>query len=134
MTNHWLCITTITNYMITESDNVWGVEKRYESRLNKLKPGDKVIFYLKGRQFGGIFQVKSKPYKDENKIFYGGKFQYRIKLKPIKTPKDMHFLTDGMIKNLDLFKFKDHRWKFELYGKTIMPLSKKDFNHISFKI
>jgi len=41
MNNNWLCITTLENYRVTESKNIWGVRRKYKNRLSRLKMGDK---------------------------------------------------------------------------------------------
>jgi predicted RNA-binding protein len=134
MTNYWFCITNLENYRITDFNHIWGVEKRFELKIKKFKPGDKIIFYIKGRQLGDIFEVKSKSYSDESELFNGGKFPYRVKLESIKKSEQIHILTDEMIKKLDLFKYKGDKWKNELHGQAIKPLSKKDFDYISSKL
>jgi predicted RNA-binding protein len=133
MNNYWLFISNISNYIISASQMIWGVEERYKSKIEKTKKGDKIIFYLIGRHIGGIFEVTSDVYFDDKKIFDGGIYPYRINIRPVKISENVHILTDSMIKNLDIFKNKDYKWKFNLMGKTIMPISKRDFEYISSK-
>ena len=132
--NYWFCITSLDNFKITEEKNVWGVELRYKSQLDKIKKDDKIIFYIKGRLINGIFQVSSAPFTDESKIFYGGKFPYRIKLQSIKILHEPAQLTDKMIQDLDVFHLKGRQWKFRFWGRTIVSISEKDFNYINSKI
>jgi predicted RNA-binding protein len=134
MNNNWLCISNVSNYKVTISNNIWGVESKYKSKLEQLKIGDKIIFYLKGKLIGGIFEVKSELFFDNDKIFNGGIYPYRIKLKPIKSFDNIYPLTDEMIKNLDLFNYKDKRWKLTLFGRTILALTDKDFNYLKSMI
>ena len=89
---------------------------------------------MKGKQLGGLFEVNSELFFDNKEIFYGGIFPYRIKLKPIKLSDDIHLLTDTIIQNLDIFKNKDHRWKLSLFGRTILSLTKKDFDYLKLRI
>jgi predicted RNA-binding protein len=130
--NYWFCSTTGENHEISLSKNIWGVEKRYKEKLNQIKKGDKLIFYVKGRKLGGAFKVISNMYEDRNEIFNGGLFPFRIKIESVKSPKSSWLVewTDEIIKNIDLIKNKDYRWKFELMGRTIKPLSEKDFNYL----
>jgi len=130
--NYWLCITTEKNHAVSLSENVWGVDHRNEKKLDKFEQGDELIFYVIGKKLGGAFKVISNVYKDENKIFNGGLFPFRINIEPIKIPNSEWFTdwTDEIIQNADFIKHKDYRWKFEFMGRSIKPLSKKDYNYL----
>ena len=131
MNNNWLCLTTLENYRVTESKNIWGVRRKYKNRLSRLKMGDKVIFYILGKKIGGMFKVNSEVYEDTDKIFSGGIYPYKIKLEPIKLPKELPAFTNKMIQELELFKYKNHKWKYELMGQIVKSISNKDYEYLS---
>lgn len=134
MVNYWLCLTNPSNYKITTSKNVWGVEPRHEKKLKEIRKDDEIIFYIKGKKLGGSFKVISDVYIDEKKVFNSGRFPYRIGLSPIKLPKQLADWTDEIIQNMSFINYKDKRWKFALMGRTIIQITKKDFEYLSSKI
>jgi len=44
---YWLCITTEENWKVIKEKNVWGVPERHKNTIAKIKPGDKLLIYLK---------------------------------------------------------------------------------------
>ena len=44
---YWLCITNEENWKVIKAKNVWGVPERHERTIAKVKPGDKLLIYLK---------------------------------------------------------------------------------------
>ena len=97
---YWLCITTEKNWYVVREKNVWGVPERHKNVIAKVKPGDKLIIYIKQERVDnvvkeprivGIFEVVSDPFKDSARIFSskgvkssGEIFPWRVKIKPIK--------------------------------------------------
>jgi predicted RNA-binding protein len=44
---YWLCITTEDNWKIIRDKNIWGVPERHKNTISKVKPGDKLLIYVK---------------------------------------------------------------------------------------
>jgi predicted RNA-binding protein len=74
----WLRVTTEKNWNVIRDRLVWGVADRFKGAIQKVKPGDKLIFYVmqttKDKEIVpsrivGIFEVVSEPYRDSTKIF-----------------------------------------------------------------
>lgn len=132
--NYWLCITNLENYNIAVSKNVWGVKEKYLYKIEKLAIDDYIVFYILGRRIGGVFKVSSKYFEDRDNVFDGGVYPIRIKIKPIKMPNKLIPLSDKMIFNLEMFTYKDYRFRGNLMGQIIKPISKKDFDYINKKL
>jgi len=94
---YWLCVTTEANWNVVKERNVWGVSERFKGAIQRVKSGDKLIFYVMQTKknkdvipsrITGIFEAISEQYRDSTKLFkpYGTEqtFPYRVKLKPIK--------------------------------------------------
>ena len=47
---YWLCITTHDNWEVVKKKNVWGVPKRHKNTIAKVKPGDRLVFYVKQKR------------------------------------------------------------------------------------
>lgn len=49
---YWLCITDEENWKVIREENVWGVPERHRNTIAKVKPGDKLLIYLKQENVG----------------------------------------------------------------------------------
>jgi len=96
---YWLCITNEDNWKVVKERNVWGVPKRHKNTIAKVKPGDKLLIYLKQERdkdevkeprIVAVYEASSEVFRDSSRIFKSPKgmgdetFPLRIKLKPIK--------------------------------------------------
>jgi predicted RNA-binding protein len=131
MTNYWLCIATKANYEIGRSGCVWGLEARFRKTYDRVNVNDVLVFYLKGRQLGGAFRVVSKNSDERGPRFPGGKYPLRMGIESIRVPPSgIAEWDDAVIKNLSIFRQKDHRWKFYLWGQALVELTKRDFDYL----
>ena len=138
----WLCITNEENWKIVKEKNIWGVPERHKNTIAKVKPGDKLLIYLKQERDKdkvvepGIVAVydTSEVFKDGKKIFksppgMGNEiFPLRIKLKPVKifsTPIDFK----SLIPRLKFIKNKQ-KWVGHIQGKAMREIPEKDFRLI----
>ncbi len=138
----WLCITNEENWKIVKEKNIWGVPERHKNTIAKVKPGDKLLIYLKQERDKdkvvepGIVAVydTSEVFKDGKKIFksppgMGNEiFPLRIKLKPVKifpTPIDFK----SLIPRLKFIKNKQ-KWVGHIQGKAMREIPEEDFKLI----
>ena len=99
MVQRWLCISTRANDEVTKRHLVWGVAKRYENTIAKVKEGDTLLMYtmqeIVNREVipsavTGIYEASSQVYEDTSSLFVTPKalgnevFPLRIKVKPIQ--------------------------------------------------
>ena len=141
---YWLCITTEANWKVIKERNVWGVPERHKNTIAKVKPGDKLVIYLKQEKVGdeikpsriaGVFEVVSEPFKDSTRIFSskgmkssGETFPWRVKIKPIKIfDKPIEF--KPLIPKLKFITNKK-KWSGHLMGKAMREIPKEDFKLI----
>src|SRR5438874_235214 len=79
------------NMRIAESRgfDVFGFKSTRRSEVSRMKPGDRLIFYLtKIMKFGGLAEVRSDYFEDHSKVFKseskpGEDYPFRVKAKPI---------------------------------------------------
>jgi len=134
MTRYWLCIIDKDNYKIVVQERVWGLNEHYKTAIDKFRKGDMLAFYVKGRKLGGIFQIDSAFFENRAELFSGGDFPYRVKLKPVKLPKNgIMDWDDDTIRKLQLFRNKQ-RWMLHLIGRAFCELSIGDFGYLYSKI
>ncbi|ADC64353.1 protein of unknown function DUF55 [Ferroglobus placidus DSM 10642] len=143
---YWLCITTEENWKVIREKNVWGVPERHRNTIAKVKPGDKLLIYLKQEKIGdeikeprivAVYEVVSEPFRDSTKIFKTPKgmgsetFPLRIKIKPIKIfDKPIEF--KPLIPKLKFITNKK-KWSGHLMGKAMREIPEDDFRLITEK-
>ncbi|MDK2795253.1 MAG: hypothetical protein PWQ58_452 [Archaeoglobaceae archaeon] len=140
---YWLCITTEENWKVIKEKNVFGVPERHKNTIAKVKPGDKLLIYLKQENIGdevkpsrivAVYEAASEAFKDSLRIFktpkgMGNKsFPFRINLKPVKIfEKPVEF--KPLIPKLKFIKNKK-KWTGHLMGKAIREIPEEDFKLI----
>ena len=86
---YWIVVGSEENMRIAESRgfDVFGFKSTRRSEVARMRPGDKLIFYLtKIMKFGGIAEVTSEYFEDHSKVFKSEKkpgedYPYRVKAK-----------------------------------------------------
>ena len=99
MVQRWLCTSTRENAEVVDKKHIWGVAKRYQNTIAKVKKGDSLLIYAMQAKIGdevfppiitGEYQVISDVCEDDAHIFQtppflGSEcFPLRLKLKPLK--------------------------------------------------
>ncbi|MFA4640042.1 EVE domain-containing protein [Pyrococcus kukulkanii] len=136
---YWLCITNRDNWEIIKEKNVWGVPRRHENTMKKIKPGDKLVIYVKQEtkkgevlepMIVGIFEVVSEPYTDSTRIFKahtpGETYPIRVKIRPLKIG-EVKF--KPLIPKLKFIKNKK-KWSGHLMGKAMREIPEEDYRLI----
>jgi len=140
---NWLCITTEENWNVIKRNNIWGVPERHKNTIAKVKPGDKLLIYLKQERdkekivesrIVAAYEAKSEVFKDSKRIFKtpegmgNESFPLRIKLKPVKIfSKPVDF--KSLIPKLKFIKNKQ-KWTGHLMGKAMREIPEEDYNLI----
>ncbi|MHA1581982.1 MAG: EVE domain-containing protein [Candidatus Baldrarchaeia archaeon] len=138
---YWLCVTSEDNWRVVRENNVWGVADRFKGAIQRVKPGDKLVFYVmqtkKDKEIipsriVGIFEAVSEPYRDSTKIFkaYGTEstFPHRVELKPIKI-FDRPLFFKELVPKLSFIKNKQ-RWSGSL-RRAMVEIPEKDYKLIT---
>ena len=141
---YWLCITTEDNWKIIRDKNIWGVPERHKNTIAKVKPGDRLLIYVKQEKIDkdvkesritAVYEVVSEVFRDSKKVFKSPKgmgneiFPYRIKIKPIKIfSNPIEF--KPLIPKLKFITNKK-KWSGHLMGKAMREIPKEDFDLIT---
>ncbi|WP_456444116.1 EVE domain-containing protein [Thermococcus sp.] len=136
---YWLCITNRANWEVIKENNIWGVPRRHKNTIAKVKPGDRLVIYLKQERkdkeilepkIAGIFEVVSEPYEDSKRIFKGHvpneTYPLRVKIKPIKL-SELEF--KPLIPKLKFITNKK-KWSGHLMGKAMREIPEEDYKLI----
>ncbi|AGK61391.1 Uncharacterized protein conserved in archaea [Archaeoglobus sulfaticallidus PM70-1] len=140
---YWLCITNEENWKVIKEKNVWGVPERHKNTIAKVKPGDKLLIYLKQERIKddvkeprivGAYEATSEVFKDSKRVFktppgMGNEtFPLRIKLKPVKIfEKSVEF--KPLIPKLKFITNKK-KWSGHLMGKAMREIPEEDYKLI----
>lgn len=94
---YWIVVGSEDNMRIAEARgfDFFGFKSTRRAEVSKMKPGDKLIFYLtKIMKFGGLAEITSGYFEDHEKVFASEKkpgedYPFRVKVKPeiILTPE-----------------------------------------------
>jgi len=129
---YWICVTDKTNWNVVKMEKIWGVDERHKDKIAMTKEGDKLVFYIKPMKIGGIFEVISKSFREENSIFEGGLYPYRAKIEPITVSK--RFLEFRPLIDKLHFITQKRMWGGHLQGKAMKLIPKEDFELIKEKL
>ena len=114
--------------------------KRHKNTIAKVKPGDRLVFYVKQERKAkevlepkivGIFEVVSEPYTDSSRIFkspphLNEAYPLRVKIKPLKLGELEFKPLIPMLK----FITNKKRWSGHLMGKAMREISEEDYKLI----
>lgn len=141
--SYWLCITNEDNWKVIRQKNVWGVPERHKNTIAKVKPGDKLLIYVKQERnkdeikeprIVAVYEDTSEVFRDSSRIFKSPKgmgnetFPLRIKLKPIKIfDKPVEF--KPLIPKLKFITNK-RKWSGHLMGKAMREIPEEDYKLI----
>lgn len=94
----WIASFNRENWAVVKNKNIWGVPKRNQKVIARVKPGDTIVFFVSQKRTGdsmlpsaitGIYEVISEPYEDHSHIFVtpqrmvSEEFPYRVKIRPL---------------------------------------------------
>ena len=135
MEKYYLCITNERNWEIAVTKHVWGVTNKHIRELERLRIGDFLVFYLKPSKIGGVFEVTSQMFNEDEPLFVSEGFDKkeifsnRIRIKPFKIPgSPVEF--KPLIPMLRFIKRKDRSWGASIQGKALVAIFKEDFECI----
>jgi len=75
---HWIASSNRDNAKILEKKHIWGVPKRNKTLMQRVKPGDTILVYVRQEKeddtilpsaITGAYEVVSEPYEDHARIF-----------------------------------------------------------------
>lgn len=88
---YWISVGSEENMRIAEARgfDIFGFKSTRRAEVSRMKPGDKLVFYLKGlMKFGGIAEVSSEYFEDHTRIFSSPRkpsedYPFRVTAKPL---------------------------------------------------
>jgi len=126
---YWICIINGKNWDKLKKHKIWGVTMRYANKIKNTNIGDMLIFYITQKKIGGIYEVSSKYFEDNDPIFDSNQYIYRVKLKPFLLPENPIEFNKELIQKLSFIKNKKNWAGYIRQPMKIIPES--DFNIIT---
>jgi len=112
--------------------NVWGLSVKDKKKVEKLKAGDHLIFYVKQRRENnevigplivGVYKIVSEPFRSEDKIFSSpssDSFPLRVKIKAVAVPREaLNFKT--LVPELSFIRKKKNWGRYMQKSMGIIP-------------
>jgi predicted RNA-binding protein len=142
--NCWLAISNRENADIVIKKNIWGVSRRFVNQISKVIPGDRLLVYTRNQVIDkdtsvpaaivAAFQVISKVYEDDSKIFHplptqpNETFPLRIKLKTEKIfEPGIEF--KQLVPQLQFITNKK-QWSGHIRGQAMRTIPEEDYELI----
>src|SRR5271157_3906780 len=130
MTQYWLCVTDQPNWTVIKERSIWGVSERNKHKLESVKEGDMLVFYVKPKMVAGIFKAKTTSFINQSEVFIskkvheGEKFPHRIKLEKVlvlEKPIDIEELVSSLT-----FIISKKMWR-GYFRRAMQKISKQDY-------
>lgn len=137
---HWIVVGSEENIRIAEARgfDIFGFKSTRRSEVSKMRPGDKLIFYLtKIMKSGGLAEVTSEYFEGHAKVFKSEKkpgedYPWRVNVKPeiILTPEqylDVREIAPGMAYTT---KWPAEHWRLAFQG-NLHDIPAEDYERIA---
>jgi predicted RNA-binding protein len=92
MPAHWIVVGSPENFVRTAEHGftVQGFKSRHRKKAERMKPGDKLVYYLTGRKaFGGIVSITSSYFESHERIWESSDpnkaaedYPFRVEIEP----------------------------------------------------
>ena len=89
---YWIIVGSPDNFVRTADHGftVQGFKSRHRKKAERMKPGDKIVYYLTGRKaFGGIVTIDSPYFESHERIWESGDpkkaaedYPFRVRISP----------------------------------------------------
>lgn len=89
---YWIIVGSPDNFARTRAlgFSLQGVKSRHRKKAEKMKPGDKIVWYLTGvKAFGGIATITSRYFESHERIWQSGDpkkdaedYPFRVSIEP----------------------------------------------------
>ena len=89
---YWIIVGSPDNFARTRElgFTIQGIKSRHRKKAEKMKPGDKIVYYLTGlKQFGGIATITSSYFESHDRIWQSGDpkkeaedYPFRVQIEP----------------------------------------------------
>ncbi len=118
----WIIVADRANMERCAKHGVFGLNAK--AMLEKMRPGERLVAYLRGEKvFGGLGSITEPYYLDDKPLFEGGLYPDRIGIKLELLPKERSLDVWSVIDELDFASNKVNWWASLVGGVRRIPVS-----------
>jgi len=134
---YWIFVTNAKTWETVRDKNIWGSDAR---KVRGIEKGNKAVVYVMETKteevvpprIKGAYEVISEPYEARKRIFPGGTYPNRVKLKPEIVLKEDYVDFRELVSDLEFIENKKYWMVYLRTGLNDMP--KKDYEFIKTKL
>jgi hypothetical protein len=140
-TGYWIVVGSPENFQRTAEHGftVQGLKSRHRKKAERMKAGDKIIYYLTGRKaFGGIATIESDYYEDHDRIWESGDpkkaaedYPFRVQISPdVILPLAEAVPAEGVARQMTyVAKWPANNWTLAFQG-NVHEIGESDYRLI----
>jgi hypothetical protein len=127
---YWIVVGSPENLARTAElgFTVQGLKSRHRKKAERMKPGDKIVYYVTGRKaFGGIVTIESPYYEDHSPIWKSNDpkkaaedYPFRVKISPdLMLPPDEAVPAEEVARKMAyVAKWPANNWTLAFQGNV----------------
>ena len=127
---YWIIVGSPDNFARTEAlgFTVQGMKSRHRKKADRMKAGDKIVFYLTGlKAFGGIATIMSPYFESHERIWTSGDpkkaaedYPFRVEIAPdVILPEDDFVPAEGIARQMAYAaKWPSANWTLAFQGNV----------------
>ncbi len=133
--NYWMLVSSKDNFDVSKREGfkLAGMKSRHRKKAERVRPGDRVVFYLTGVQkFGGIATATSEYFEDHSPLWSskkkGEEYPFRFQIKPDIILEEEQFIPAiNMARHMQYTKkWPAEHWRLAFQG-NVHSLPEEDF-------
>lgn len=137
--NYWIIVGSPENFAATREHDftIQGMKTRQRKKAARMKPGDKIIYYITGKKaFGGIATITSEAFEDSTIIWKSNNskrqeevYPHRVNIEPDVILDEDNFLDaeEPALKTKYVQKWPAKNWTLAFQG-NVHNIDEEDFN------
>lgn len=138
---YWVIVSSPDNFARSREIcfTMQGVKSRHRKKAERMKPGDKIVYYLTGlKAFGGISTITSPAFESHERIWASGDpkkqaedYPYRVQTSPDLILDDGSYAAaEPITRQMDyVAKWPAANWTLAFQG-NVHEISERDFERI----
>ncbi|HET7056422.1 MAG TPA: EVE domain-containing protein [Thermomicrobiales bacterium] len=127
---YWIVVGSPENFQRTAEHGftVQGLKSRHRKKAERMKPGDKIVYYLTGRKaFGGVASIESPYFESHEPIWQSSDpkkaaedYPFRVRISPdLILPLDEAVPAEGIARQMAyVAKWPANNWTLAFQGNV----------------
>jgi predicted RNA-binding protein len=128
--NYWIIVSSLDNWRTTAEHGftVQGMKSRHRKKAERMKPGDRIIYYVTGiKSFAGIATIESGYFESHERIWESGDpkkaaedYPFRVRISPDLILDEASFVpAEGIARRMEhARKWPEKNWTLAFQGNV----------------